>query len=173
MTRPAEGRELALERADFRTENELAMGQYARDGVIDGAAEPAALRSNIDERDRPLVQTGVLIHGEILGELLGELLGEVLGKILGEVLGKIPGETLCGILFFCLRMILSEKSSNHGCADDAPWCYSAAREKAPCVSRQRMAISRLATPSSPVTAGARPSRMASTKARSSARSGSA
>ena len=169
MTRPAEGRELALERTDFRTENELAMGQYARDGVIDGAAEPAALRSNIDERDRPLVQTGVLIHGEILGEILGE----VLGKILGEVLGKIPGETLCGILFFCLRMILSEKSSNHGCADDAPWCYSAAREKAPCVSRQRMAISRLATPSSPVTAGARPSRMASTKARSSARSGSA
>jgi hypothetical protein len=88
------------------------MGQYARDGVIDGVAEPAALRSNIDERDRPLVQTGVLIHGEVLG----------------KVLGKIPDETLCGILLFCLRMILSEKSSNHGRADDAPWCYSAARE---------------------------------------------
>ena len=39
--------------------------------------------------------------------------------------------------------------------------------------RQRMAISRLATPSSPVTAGARPVRTASIKATSSARNGSA
>ena len=120
MSGSAERGKLGLEGADFRTENELVMGQYPRDGVIDGAAEPAALRSNIDERDRPLVQTGVLIHGEILGEILGE--------VLGKVLGKIPDETLCGILLFCLRMILSEKSSNHGRADDAPWCYSAARE---------------------------------------------
>ena len=39
-------------------------------------------------------------------------------------------------------------------------------------SRQRVAISRLATPSSPVTAGGLPVRMASVKAISSARSGS-
>ena len=41
------------------------------------------------------------------------------------------------------------------------------------VSRQRMAISRLATASSPVTAGDSPVRIALTKARSSERSGSA
>src|SRR5262249_21240676 len=44
--------------------------------------------------------------------------------------------------------------------------------KARC-SRQRMAISRLATPSSPVTVGSLPSRIAPTKACSSARNGSA
>ena len=41
------------------------------------------------------------------------------------------------------------------------------------LSRQRMAISRLATPSSPVTAGSLPLRIAPTKACSSARNGSA
>ena len=52
----------ALERAHFRAEDELAMRQHARDRVIDGAAEAAALRGDVDERDRPLVEAGVLIH---------------------------------------------------------------------------------------------------------------
>ena len=39
------------------------MRQHARDRVVDGAAEAAALRGDIDERDRPLVETGVLIYG--------------------------------------------------------------------------------------------------------------
>ena len=44
--------------------------KYARDCVVDGAAEPAALRGNVDERDRPLVHTGVLIHDAIFTRIL-------------------------------------------------------------------------------------------------------
>jgi hypothetical protein len=42
------------------------MRQHPRHRVVDGAAEAAALRRNVDEWDRPLVQAGVLIHDEIL-----------------------------------------------------------------------------------------------------------
>ena len=55
MASAAERRKLGFERAHLGSEDELAMRQYARDGIIDGAAEPAALRGNVDERDRPLV----------------------------------------------------------------------------------------------------------------------
>ncbi len=50
----------ALERAHLGAEDELAMRQDARDRVVDGAAEAAALRGDVDERDWPLVQAGVL-----------------------------------------------------------------------------------------------------------------
>jgi hypothetical protein len=42
------------------------MRQHAGHGFVDGMAESAALRRNVDERDRPLVEAGVLIHAAIL-----------------------------------------------------------------------------------------------------------
>ena len=51
MLGAAELGELGLERAHFRAEDELAMAEHPRDRGIDGAAEPAALRGNVDERD--------------------------------------------------------------------------------------------------------------------------
>jgi hypothetical protein len=42
------------------------MCQHSGHCFIDGTAEAAALRGNIDERDRPLVKAGVLIHATIL-----------------------------------------------------------------------------------------------------------
>ena len=44
--------------------------KYARHGIVDGAAEAPALRGNIDERDRPFVDTGELIHGAIFTRIL-------------------------------------------------------------------------------------------------------
>ena len=70
MARAAERRELAFQRAHFRSEDELAMRQHARHRIIDGAAEAAALRGNVDERDRPLVEAGMLIHGAIFTRIL-------------------------------------------------------------------------------------------------------
>jgi hypothetical protein len=70
VARAAEGGEFALERPHLGAEDELAMRQDARDCVIDGAAEPATLRGNVDERDRPLVHTGVLIHDAIFTRIL-------------------------------------------------------------------------------------------------------
>ena len=61
-------------------------------------AEPAALRGNIDERDRPFVDTGVLIHGAIFMRIFGWRM------ILSE--NRYP---LFGIMrIFSLCMILSE-----------------------------------------------------------------
>jgi hypothetical protein len=71
MARAAESGELALERSHLGTEDELTMRQYARDGILDSAAEPAALRGNIDERDRPFVDSGELIHGAIFTRIFG------------------------------------------------------------------------------------------------------
>jgi hypothetical protein len=62
MARAAEGGKLGLEYMNFRALNELAMRQNARHRVIDRPAQPAALRSNIDKRDRPFFNPGVLIH---------------------------------------------------------------------------------------------------------------
>ena len=64
MTRAAEGGKLALERTHLGAKDELATRQNARDRFIDNTAEPAALRGHIDERNRPFVHTGMLIHGE-------------------------------------------------------------------------------------------------------------
>ena len=52
VARAAECRQFGLERTHFRALDELAMRQDARDGVIDGAAEAAALGGDVDERDR-------------------------------------------------------------------------------------------------------------------------
>ena len=60
MTRAAEFREFGLERSHFRTENELAVTEHARDRDIDSVAEPAALRGHIDERNHGW--GGALIH---------------------------------------------------------------------------------------------------------------
>ena len=65
MARAAERRKLRFQRAHLRSVNELAVREYARDRIIDGAAEAAALRGDIDERDRPLVEAGMLIHHKI------------------------------------------------------------------------------------------------------------
>ena len=62
MPRAAECGKLGLERAHLGAVDELAMRQHAGDRVVDGAAETAALRGDVDERDRPLVKAGVLIH---------------------------------------------------------------------------------------------------------------
>ena len=70
MARAAERRELAFQRAHLGTEDELAMRQYARHGIVDGTAKPPALRGNIDERDRPFVDTGELIYGAIFTRIL-------------------------------------------------------------------------------------------------------
>jgi hypothetical protein len=51
VPRAAKFRELRLERRHFRSHDELAMRKHARDRVIDGMAQPAALRGDIDERD--------------------------------------------------------------------------------------------------------------------------
>ena len=56
----AERRQFGLECPHFRAEDELAMAEHARDRGIDGAAEPAALRGHVDERNHGRV--GSLIH---------------------------------------------------------------------------------------------------------------
>ena len=62
VPRAAERRKLGLERAHFGSLDELAMRQHARDRVVDGAAEAAALGGDVDERDRLLFKASVLIH---------------------------------------------------------------------------------------------------------------
>ena len=66
MARAAEGGQFGLQRAHLRALDELAMREHARNRLVDGAAEAAALGGDIDERDRSLVQAGVLIHEDIL-----------------------------------------------------------------------------------------------------------
>ncbi len=50
MIGPAESRELRLKLRHFRTVDKLAMGEHTRDRLIDGFAEPPALRGDVDER---------------------------------------------------------------------------------------------------------------------------
>ena len=52
ITRAAKCGQRVLERGDLRPLDELAMGGDARDGIVDGAAQPAALSADVDERDR-------------------------------------------------------------------------------------------------------------------------
>src|SRR5271169_6008157 len=60
MACAAELRQFRLERPHFRAEDELTMAEHARDRGIDGAAEPAALRGHVDERNHG--RSGSLIH---------------------------------------------------------------------------------------------------------------
>ena len=136
VPRPAECRQLGLERTHFRTLDELAMRKDARDGVVDGAAEAAPLGGDVDERDRLVLKARVLIHDLVLFDPRAKR-------------GPAQPATRRGPL-------------RCGTVDDTAGA-----------SRQRMATSRLATPSSPVTAGGRPLRIALTKASNSERSGSA
>ena len=62
VPRAAECGKFGLERPHFRAQDELAMRQHARHRLVDGAAETAALRRDIDEWDRLVVNPGVLIH---------------------------------------------------------------------------------------------------------------
>ena len=62
MARAAKGREFSLERPHLRSMDELTMRKHTGNCIVDGAAEPAALRGNVDERDRPLVEAGMLVH---------------------------------------------------------------------------------------------------------------
>ncbi len=38
------------------------MAEHARDRVVDRAPEAAALRRDVDERDRRVIEAGVLVH---------------------------------------------------------------------------------------------------------------
>jgi hypothetical protein len=63
VPRPGECGEFGLELDDFGTIDELAMGEYAGNRLIDGLAEPAALRGDVDEGQR--FRTKVLVHGAL------------------------------------------------------------------------------------------------------------
>jgi hypothetical protein len=54
MPRAAEGRKIGFELRDFRTHDELAMREHLRDRIVDAFAETAALRGDVDERNRSL-----------------------------------------------------------------------------------------------------------------------
>ena len=132
MTGAAERREIGFERPHLGSLDELAVRQHARNGVVDAAAQAAALRRNVDERNRTALKPRVLIH----------YLAQTRSADIQPATRR--GPLRCGGAVCAVR-----------------------------ASRQRMAISRLATPSSPVTAGRSPLRTASTNATSSERSGSA
>src|SRR5882672_11552392 len=153
MTRAAERGELGFERAHLRPEDELAMAEHARDRVIDRSPEPPPLRGNVDERDRRGNEAGTLIH---LGSIAR------IGRKREWV--KSPARSQLGRGG---AMEPRQPVSRRG-PERRRGTLGAAR-----VSRQRMAISSDATPSSPVTAGSLPVRMAPTKDCSSARNGSA
>ncbi len=65
MLGAAERGERRLELGHFRTIDELAMVEHAGDRLIDGFAEPAALRGNVDEGNG--IGTQMLVHGALQG----------------------------------------------------------------------------------------------------------
>ena len=137
VARAAECRQLGLERAHLRSLDELAMREHARDGVVDGAAETAALGGDVDERDRLVFKAGVLNSSTQSCSIHAR-------KGSAAQPATRRGPLRCGTV-----------------ADAAG------------ASRQRMATSRLATPSSPVTAGVAAAADGIDEGESSARSGSA
>src|SRR5882724_6048302 len=76
MLRPAEGRKRGLELPHFRAVDELAMGEHAGDRLIDGMAEPTALRGDVDEGNG--IWTEVLVHGALRGWRAGHQRGRAL-----------------------------------------------------------------------------------------------
>jgi hypothetical protein len=86
------------------------MHEHPGNRVVDGAAEAAALGGDVDERDRPLFKTSVLIHDTILARsrLDGRLLSAL--SVLLETESK-----LC----FCLRMIYLPSPAEAGFAKAA------------------------------------------------------
>src|SRR3981189_15912 len=75
MPGPAESRKRSLELSDFRTVDELAMGEHAGHRLIDGFAEPAAPRGGGDKWDG--VWTQVLVHGALQGLIVGHQLLDI------------------------------------------------------------------------------------------------
>ena len=69
MLGAAEGCERSLELRHLRTIDELAMGEHPGDRLIDGFAEPAALRGEVDEGYG--FRTQVLVHGALQGFGMG------------------------------------------------------------------------------------------------------
>src|SRR5439155_11191733 len=78
-------------RRDFRPVDELAMVEYASNGLIDGIAEPPALRSDIDEGNG--FRTHVLVHGALLGSELRSSAGDA-----ARSLARGRGRGLGGLL---------------------------------------------------------------------------
>ena len=66
MAAPQNAARSALEGAHFRAVDELAMRQHARYRVIDRAAETAALRRDVDERNRPFFKASMLVHDGLI-----------------------------------------------------------------------------------------------------------
>ena len=62
MLGATKGCELLLEGRNFRPHQKLAMIQDTRGCIIDRTTEPPTLRRYVNEGDRTLVDTGVLIH---------------------------------------------------------------------------------------------------------------
>ena len=62
MTGAAERREIGFERPHLRSLDELAVRKHAGNRVVDAAAQAAALRRNVDERNRTALKPRVLIH---------------------------------------------------------------------------------------------------------------
>ena len=63
MTRSAEGGKLGLEGADFRADDELAVGEHPRDRIVDRGAETLALGGEVDEGNHRGLRSHV--HGSI------------------------------------------------------------------------------------------------------------
>ena len=62
----AERRQVGFDRVYLGTEDELAMGEHARDRVVDLAAKAPALGGNVNERDWTVVHADLLIYEEEL-----------------------------------------------------------------------------------------------------------
>ena len=69
MPGSAEVGECGLELGHFRTVDELAMREHAGNRLIDRAAEPAALRGDVDEGYG--FWTQMLVHGALRGLRMG------------------------------------------------------------------------------------------------------
>ncbi len=132
MACAAERGQRGLGLTHFRSHDELAMVENARNSLLHAPPKPPALGGNVNERERRGVEACVSIHRHK---------------------GCLAGSG---------QAVTRRAAARSGVALDTGR-----------PSRQRMAISRLATPSSPVTAGCSPERIALTKACSSARNGSA
>jgi hypothetical protein len=65
----AERRKFGFQLRHFRAIDELTVGEDAPDGVIDGFAEPPALRTDIDEWHG--VAAEMLVHGALQGLRIG------------------------------------------------------------------------------------------------------
>src|SRR3954452_1678787 len=164
MLGAAEGAEGCFELTDLRAVNELAVTENAGNGSVDGSAEPPALRGYVDEGDR--FRAHVLIYGALQNLRMGHQHGLTF-NVLGIVLAP-------RMQLRCVAHSLQSSRSLQSILQPTTRRGPLRAEEAGLagVCKQRVAISRLATPSSPVTAGKPPDRTASRNAINSARNGS-